>query len=100
MTNAPSPFTPHSPHFLRAITPRNLLSFGPEAKPIALEQLNVLIGPNGSGKSNFIEAVTLLRATPGDLHAVIRRGGGVREWIMTWRRGHGKMCTTRSRLQS
>jgi predicted ATPase len=63
------------------MTLRNLLSFGPEARPITLERLNVLIGPNGSGKSNFIEAVALLSATPGDLHAVIRRGGGVREWI-------------------
>jgi predicted ATPase len=66
---------------LRELTPRNLLSFGPEVKPITLEQLNILIGPNGSGKSNFIEAVVLLSSTPGDIHAVIRRGGGVREWI-------------------
>jgi predicted ATPase len=65
----------------REVTFRNLLSFGPEAQPIALERLNILIGPNGSGKSNFIEAIALLNATPGDLHTVIRRGGGVREWI-------------------
>src|ERR1700740_1473487 len=81
MTANPSPFTPHPSHFIRELTPRNLLSFGLEAQPITLERLNVLIGPNGSGKSNFIEAVTLLSATPGDLRAVIRRGGGVREWI-------------------
>jgi predicted ATPase len=74
MTANPAPF-------LREITSRNLLSFGPEAQSIALEQLNVLIGPNGSGKSNFIEAIALLSAAPGDLRAVIRRGGGVREWI-------------------
>ncbi len=81
MTANSSPFTPHPSPFFRELTPRNLLSFGPEAQPIALERLNVLIGSNGSGKSNFIEAVALLSATPGDLHAVIRRGGGVREWI-------------------
>jgi predicted ATPase len=74
MTANPAPF-------LREITSRNLLSFGPEAQSIALEQLNVLIGPNGSGKYNFIEAIALLSAAPGDLRAVIRRGGGVREWI-------------------
>src|SRR5712691_3783004 len=82
MTDSSSPFSPHPAPFLREITPRNLLSFAPEAQPLALERLNVLIGPNGSGKSNFIEVVTLLSATPGDLHAVIgRRGGGIREWI-------------------
>jgi len=81
MTDNPSLFTSPTSHFLRELTLRNLLSFGPEAQPIALERLNVLIGPNGSGKSNFIEVVTLLSATTGDLHAVIRRGGGVREWI-------------------
>ena len=81
MTDNSSPFTPHPSHFLREINPRNLLSFGPEAQPIALERLNVLIGPNGSGKSNFIEAIVLLSVTPVALRAVIRRGGGVREWI-------------------
>jgi predicted ATPase len=60
---------------------RNLLSFGPDMEPIALKSLNVLIGPNGSGKSNFIEAVSLLRSAPGDIRVVIRRGGGVGDWI-------------------
>jgi predicted ATPase len=60
---------------------RNLLSFGPDTEPIALKSLNVLIGPNGSGKSNLIEAVSLLRSAPSDMRAVIRRGGGVSDWI-------------------
>jgi predicted ATPase len=66
----------------------NLLSFGPGAAPLELENLNVLIGPNAAGKSNLIEAVSLLRATPVsgaasnmDLRGVVRRGGGVNEWI-------------------
>lgn len=66
---------------VREIRPRNLLSFGPDTEPIALESLNVLIGPNGSGKSNLIEAISLLRAAPGDIRAVIRRGGGAGDWI-------------------
>jgi predicted ATPase len=66
---------------LRSLALRNLLSFGPATAPLALRDLNVLIGPNGSGKSNLIEAVALLRATANDLRAVIRRGGGVSEWI-------------------
>lgn len=60
---------------------RNLLSFGPDTEPIALKSLNVLIGPNGSGKSNFIEAVSLMRSTSSDMRTVIRRGGGVSDWI-------------------
>ncbi len=66
---------------IREITLRNLLSFGPQAEPLPLRGLNVLIGPNGSGKSNLIEAIALLRAAKGDLGQVTRRGGGVREWI-------------------
>jgi predicted ATPase len=48
---------------------------------LGLLPLNVLIGPNGSGKSNFIEAIALMRAAPGDYRDVVRRGGGVREWL-------------------
>ncbi len=66
---------------IEGISLRNLLSFGPDIQPIALKSLNVLIGPNGSGKSNFIEAISLLRSAPGDMRAVIRRGGGVGDWI-------------------
>ncbi|OQA16730.1 MAG: hypothetical protein BWY63_02646 [Chloroflexi bacterium ADurb.Bin360] len=66
---------------LRALTARNVLSFGAQTAPLALGPLNVFIGPNGSGKSNFIETLALLRATPGDMRTIIRRGGGVREWL-------------------
>lgn len=59
----------------------NLLSFGADTEPLALKSLNVLIGPNGSGKSNLIEAVSLMRSAPGDIRSVIRRGGGVFDWI-------------------
>ena len=61
----------------------DVLSFGPSSQELKLEPLNVLIGPNGSGKSNLIEAIGLLKAAPRDLHAPIRDGGGVRDWI--WR---------------
>ena len=76
------------PTSLRRITLTNLLSFGPEPVTLELRNLNILIGPNGSGKSNLIEAISLLRATPvsgrasnHDLRGVVRRGGGVAEWI-------------------
>jgi predicted ATPase len=66
----------------------NLLSFGPDAAPLELENLNILIGPNAAGKSNLIEALSLMRATPVsatasnmDLRGVVRRGGGVTEWV-------------------
>ena len=76
---------------LTEITLHNLLSFGPDTPPLELQNLNILIGPNASGKSNLIEAISLMRATPNspssnsDFRAVIRRGGGVREWI--WKGG-------------
>jgi len=66
---------------IREITPRNILSFGPKTAPLALGPLNVFIGPNGSGKSNFIDVLSLLRATPGDMREILRRGGGGREWV-------------------
>ena len=58
-----------------------LLSFAPDSVPLDLLGLNVLIGPNGSGKSNLIEAIELLAATPRDLAATIRDGGGPGEWL-------------------
>lgn len=66
---------------IREFTPTNLLSFGPSTDPLKLTSLNVLIGPNGSGKSNFLEAISLLRSTPADVASVVRRGGGVSDWI-------------------
>ena len=72
----------------------NLLSFGPTMPPLELEDLNVLIGPNAAGKSNLIEALSLMRATlvPAaaantDLRGVIRRGGGVNEWVWKGQKG-------------
>lgn len=73
--------------FIRSIKLQNLLSFGPDGQELELKPLNVLIGPNGSGKSNLIEAVNLLRASPQDLAATIRDGGGVHDWI--WQRDPG-----------
>jgi predicted ATPase len=67
--------------FIEKLGLRNLLSYGPSLQNFELGPLNVLIGPNASGKSNLIEAIAFLRATPGDLRGVIRKGGGVREWI-------------------
>lgn len=67
--------------FLRELVLANILSFGPSQGPLRLGPLNVLIGPNGSGKSNLIDALSLLRAAAGDLRTVIRRGGGVTEWV-------------------
>lgn len=69
--------------FIERIKLKNLLSFGPDTEALELRPLNVLIGPNGSGKSNLIEAIGLLKATPRDLTAPIREGGGIRDWI--WR---------------
>ena len=64
-----------------SITPRNVLSFGPETGPIELGPLNLLIGPNASGKSNLIETIALLRASSDDPRPVIRSGGGIGEWL-------------------
>lgn len=85
MSNVPTasqPVAPTQRHgLLHSVTLRGLLSFGPDTPVLPLENLNIFIGPNGSGKSNFIEALALMRAAPGDLRNVVRRGGGVSEWI-------------------
>lgn len=67
--------------FLRNITARNVLSFGPEGMSLDLQPLNVLIGPNGSGKSNLLEVISLLQAAPQELIRPLREGGGVPNWI-------------------
>ncbi|MEZ5355945.1 MAG: AAA family ATPase [Bryobacteraceae bacterium] len=67
--------------FIRSLSPKNVLSFGPDSGKIELTALNVLIGANGSGKSNLLEVVELLRATAGDLARRVREGGGVEEWL-------------------
>lgn len=59
----------------------NLLSYGPDSEKVELGPLNVLIGPNGSGKSNFLEALSLLQAAPGEITRPIRDGGGVLDWL-------------------
>ncbi|NQU06467.1 MAG: AAA family ATPase [Calditrichaeota bacterium] len=66
---------------IRQVRLQNLLSFGPDTPPLELENLNVLIGPNGCGKSNFIEAISLMRSTPGKIWEVIRDGGGTPAWL-------------------
>ena len=66
---------------LASIKLQNFLSFPLDHELIELENLNLLIGTNGSGKSNLIEAISLIRTTPFDVQASIRRGGGTVEWI-------------------
>lgn len=40
--------------YLQSVTPRNMLSFGPNTPPLELKDLNVFIGPNGAGKTNMM----------------------------------------------
>lgn len=77
---------------LKSLQLRNVLSFGPSTQALSLGKLNVLIGPNGSGKSNVLEAISLLQAAPRDLAAVIREGGGVRDWL--WKGGPPQAAAT------
>jgi predicted ATPase len=67
--------------FIHTIRLQNFLSYGSNGKEIELQPLNVLIGPNASGKSNLIEAIGLLKATPTDLTAPIRKGGGISDFL-------------------
>lgn len=76
-----------SSKLLNSLHLKGFLSFGPKSQPVELTSLNVLIGPNGVGKSNFIEAIELLHATPGDFSGAIRIGGTPNDWI--WHGGEG-----------
>ena len=89
MTAAPvaGPDDERADVFIRRITLRNLLSFGPDETDLELGPLNVLIGPNGSGKSNLIAAIGILRAAPRDLAAPISDTGGIGEWLHKWESG-------------
>lgn len=66
---------------LKQIHCQNLLSFGPDSKPLELRPLNILIGPNGSGKSNLIDAISVLQAVPTGYWQPIRQNGGISEWL-------------------
>lgn len=72
---------PIDPVFIRHLTPRNCLSFGPDNPGIELKALNIFIGPNGSGKSNLIETISLMRSAPKEMRDVTLKSGGVSEWI-------------------
>ena len=66
---------------IKSITPRGLLSFGPDTPPLELGMLNVLIGPNASGKSNLFDVFDLVRSIPSDLEEAVRSGGGAMNWL-------------------
>ena len=68
--------------FLKSISLQNILSYGPEAPPLELRPLNVLIGPNGSGKSNLIDCIALLCSAPRSFADFLQTfGGSFVEWL-------------------
>ena len=73
--------------FIHSLQLQNFLSYGSEGETIELQPLNVLIGSNASGKSNLIEAIALLKATPTDLVAPIRQGGGISDFLWKGEKG-------------
>ncbi len=73
--------------FIHSLQLQNFLSYGSEGEKIELQPLNVLIGTNASGKSNLIEAIALLKATPTDLPAPIRQGGGISDLLWKGEKG-------------
>ncbi|MBD6614360.1 AAA family ATPase [Komarekiella sp. 'clone 1'] len=78
--------------FIRSLRLENFLSYGSDGEEIELQPLNVLIGANTSGKSNLIEAIGILKATPTDLPAPFRQGGGVSEFL--WKGGQENPVAT------
>lgn len=81
-TTAGAAAPPPDVRLLRAISLRNILSFGPDTPPLELRALNVLIGPNGSGKSNLLDALTVFRFAPTRLGEAVRQhGSSVGDWI-------------------
>lgn len=81
MSGKPRPTDADKSVWVKELTLKNFLSFGPTSDPVTLRALNVLVGPNGSGKSNFIEAFSILRSAPDDIRRPFRDGGGVSDWI-------------------
>ncbi|MEG3928959.1 MULTISPECIES: AAA family ATPase [unclassified Microcoleus] len=73
--------------FIHSLQLQNFLSYGSEGEKIELQPLNVLIGTNASGKSNLIEAMGVLKATPTDLLAPIRQGGGISDFLWKGEKG-------------
>jgi predicted ATPase len=73
--------------FIHSLQLQNFLSYGSEPETIELQPLNVLIGTNASGKSNLIEAMGVLKATPTDLVAPIRQGGGISDFLWKGEKG-------------
>ena len=73
--------------FIHSLQLQNFLSYGSEGRKIELQPLNVLIGTNASGKSNLIEAMGVLKATPTDLLAPIRQGGGISDFLWKGEKG-------------
>ncbi len=73
--------------FIHSLQLQNFLSYGSEGETIELQPLNVLIGSNASGKSNLIEAMGVLKATPTDLVAPIRQGGGISDFLWKGEKG-------------
>lgn len=69
------------PIFLKNLTAKGILSFGPDGFSLPLKELNVFIGPNGSGKSNLVELLALLKASPSNLPGPMKEMGGVEEWF-------------------
>ena len=78
--------------FIHTLRLENFLSYGSEGEEIELQPLNVLIGANTSGKSNLIEAIGILKATPTDLPAPFRQGGGISEFL--WKGGQENPVAT------